>query len=124
MLEHFAILSETGLVLWAESLNDEDQQETVMHQPLNALVKNVLLEQRHSQKTYTHGNYAMKWTLENELDLIFVVVFNRIIGSHLTYLDDLLMNVKKVSESTGLGNVKIIIICSNMSYSAGVPENV
>ena len=110
MLDHFAVLSKTGLVLWSECLKEEAaeeeedddyapaarKEETVLHQPLNALVKNVLLEQRQSQTSYNYEEFSMKWTLANELDIIFVVVFNRIIGSHLTYLDDLLMAVKKV----------------------------
>eukprot|EP01138_Halocafeteria_seosinensis_P001591 gb/GECG01001630.1/.p1 GENE.gb/GECG01001630.1/~~gb/GECG01001630.1/.p1 ORF type:complete len:486 (+),score=95.51 gb/GECG01001630.1/:1-1458(+) len=105
MLDHFAVLSKTGLVLWSECLKEEEEehdaplaqrkQETVMHQPLNALVKNVLLEHRQSQTSYNYEDFSMKWALANELDIIFVVVFNRIIGSHLTYLDDLLMAVKK-----------------------------
>ena len=60
----------------------------------------MLLEERHSDSVYTTmSGYGLKWTLANDLNLVFVVVYQKIL--QLLYLDDLLEIVKKV---INLGN--------------------
>ena len=54
----------------------------------------MLLEERHNDSMYISGDYGMKWTIVNDLDVVFVVVYQRIL--QLLYLEDLLATVKDV----------------------------
>lgn len=91
MIDHFSIFNRQGVVLWSEDLAEGGVEGA----PVQDLVRHVLLEER-AVSAHEVGPYALKWTLANELDLVFVVVFNKIIGSTLGYLDGLLQAVKTV----------------------------
>ena len=41
--------------------------------PLNQLIGTVLLEERAGEETYSHETMNMKWTRDNQLQLVFVV---------------------------------------------------
>jgi len=91
MLDHFSIFNRNGVMLWSEQLS----QDVQAGESVNDLVRYVLLEER-AVSTYDSGKYQLKWTLANELDLVFVVVFNKLFAKTLGYLDDLLLAVKTV----------------------------
>jgi len=56
--------------------------------PLDRLIKEVLLEERVGETCASVYSYSMKWKLLNELDLFFVVVYQGIL--QLSYLESLL----------------------------------
>ncbi len=60
-------------------------------------IQKVLLEERAGESGYDCGQYSLKWTLANDLDIVFVVVHQKIL--QLLYLDDLLDAVKEVGET-------------------------
>ncbi|KAI7847111.1 SRP54-type protein [Circinella umbellata] len=88
MLDQFAILSKGGFVLWQKTFIP------VMGSPIDALIKDVLIEERAGTNIFYKDSYALKWTFANEVDLVFVVAFQKIL--QLQYVDELLETVKQV----------------------------
>ncbi|KAL6068251.1 SRP54 domain-containing protein [Balamuthia mandrillaris] len=87
MLDHFAILSKGGLVLWSHTY------KALQGEPVNDLVKTVLLEDRNAaERSFSTGNYTVQWTLHNDFELIFVVVYHKLL--QLLYIEELLQLVK------------------------------
>ncbi|KAM0787373.1 hypothetical protein ACM66B_003459 [Microbotryomycetes sp. NB124-2] len=93
MLDHFTIVTQGGLVLWSRSF-------TPAPSPVDALIREALIEQRTSSSsdssssvsTWQKDGYALVWTLANELELVFVVAYQRIL--QLAYAQDLVQLVK------------------------------
>ncbi len=67
MLDFFTILTKGGIVLWSKSFT------RITSSPVDALIRDVLIEERAGESSYTKDSYSLKWTFANELDLIFVV---------------------------------------------------
>lgn len=67
MLDLFTILTKGGIVLWDRAFTP------ISGNPVNALIRDVLIEERAGTSSYTKDSYAFKWTFANELDLVFVV---------------------------------------------------
>lgn len=88
MIDHFVIFSKTGTVLWSRTLCK------LGGDPIDTLINRVLMEDRSGEKKFVDAAYAMQWVFENKLDLVFVVVYQKIL--QLLYLDELLESVKKV----------------------------
>lgn len=88
MLDQFIIFTKRGVVLFSHSW------ETLKGNPVDTLIKDVLLEERAGSNSTKDGAYELRWAIENRYDLIFVVVASSILG--LTYLDALLESVQKV----------------------------
>ncbi|KAK8523430.1 hypothetical protein V6N12_047950 [Hibiscus sabdariffa] len=65
--------------------------------PIDTLIRSCLLEERSGAASYnydaTGASYTLKWTFHNELGLVFVAVYQRIL--HLLYVDDLLALVRR-----------------------------
>eukprot|EP00617_Octactis_speculum_P006202 CAMPEP_0185773752 /NCGR_PEP_ID=MMETSP1174-20130828/74945_1 /TAXON_ID=35687 /ORGANISM="Dictyocha speculum, Strain CCMP1381" /LENGTH=604 /DNA_ID=CAMNT_0028460569 /DNA_START=35 /DNA_END=1849 /DNA_ORIENTATION=+ len=61
--------------------------------PVNSLVRNVLLEQKGSTHEHEMDSYKLKWTFANEVELVFVVLYQKLIP--LLYVDALLESMKK-----------------------------
>jgi signal recognition particle receptor subunit alpha len=87
MIDCVTVATKGGLVLWKAT------DFPIGGEPINALIKNVLLEDRLSEKSYNYEKYTLKWTLENDLNLIFVVVYQKLI--QLLYVEELLDLVKQ-----------------------------
>jgi signal recognition particle receptor subunit alpha len=72
MLEAFIIFARGGIILFSWTA------VALKGSPVDALVSNVLLEERSgkSDYTYTAGatKYTLKWSFHNELGLVFVAV--------------------------------------------------
>ncbi|TPX39915.1 hypothetical protein SeMB42_g02194 [Synchytrium endobioticum] len=106
MLDLFTVLTTGGIVLWSKAWSSDTSKAN----PINALIQLAILDQTyHQQHTFIHQAWSIQWTLANELGLIFVVVYQKIL--HLTYIDELLERVKhtflslyteKVKDSTAL----------------------
>ncbi|KAA1474879.1 P-loop containing nucleoside triphosphate hydrolase protein [Dentipellis sp. KUC8613] len=93
MLDHCSISHKGGLVLWSRSFTpDAAHLASSPASPVNSLIREVLIEGRSVDKKFERDGYAVKWTLVNNLELIFVVAYQRIL--QLTYVDDLLEAMK------------------------------
>ncbi|KAL1929233.1 hypothetical protein VTP01DRAFT_2292 [Rhizomucor pusillus] len=88
MLDLFTILTKGGLVLWSKTFSP------LFGSPVDSLIKNVLIEERAGSDTFYQDNYALKWTFANEVDLVFVVAYQKIL--HLSYIDELLETIKRL----------------------------
>eukprot|EP00899_Mesostigma_viride_P005291 jgi/Mesvir1/14763/Mv05404-RA.1 len=91
MLDHFAIFTRGGMILWSISYAE------LKGSPIEALIRACLIEERSGETSFPYTqdatSYNLKWTFHNELGLVFVVVFQRML--QLLYVDDLLEAVKK-----------------------------
>ncbi|KAG8988948.1 hypothetical protein FRB90_002476 [Tulasnella sp. 427] len=84
-----------GLVLWARSFTPAASKlSTTAASPVNNLVREALIEGRTAENKYEKDGYSIKWTFANEMGLIFVIAYQRIL--HLTYVEDLLQAMKEV----------------------------
>ncbi|KAK9719244.1 hypothetical protein K7432_004907 [Basidiobolus ranarum] len=88
MIDLITVLTKSGIVLWSKAY------APIQGSPINSLVKDVLIEERGGDNSYIHGSYVLNWTFANELDLVFVIVYQKIL--QLTYIDELLETVKQV----------------------------
>jgi len=73
-------------VLWKKQLTEESSSI-----PINNLIQNVLLEEK-GTRTSTFNQYNLKWSFENELDLIFVAMYLNI--STIIFIEEFLEAVK------------------------------
>ncbi|TFK29772.1 signal recognition particle binding protein [Coprinopsis marcescibilis] len=93
MLDHCSISHKGGIVLWSRSFTpDAAQLASSSSSPVNSLIREALIEGRTAEEKYEKDGYAVKWTFVNDLELIFVVAYQRIL--QLTYVDDLLHALK------------------------------
>jgi len=88
MIDLFTILTKGGVVLWSKSFT------SVQSNPVDSLIKDVLINERGDSSSYIKNEYELKWKFSNETNLIFVVVYQKII--QLTYADELLNTTKRV----------------------------
>lgn len=87
MIDLLTVFHRGGAVLYTRSL------APVGDSPVDALIGNVLLEERTGASSYRHGDkYTVKWTFANELDLVFVAVYLNL--ANLLYMDELLAAVR------------------------------
>mmetsp|Transcript_28302 Transcript_28302/g.85311 ORF Transcript_28302/g.85311 Transcript_28302/m.85311 type:complete len:608 (-) Transcript_28302:88-1911(-) len=85
MIDAFYIFTKGGLLLWSTQL------VKVKGNPVDKLIKEVLLEERVGETTARKDDYNLKWKLINEMDLFFVVVYQGIL--QLAHLEGLLSSV-------------------------------
>lgn len=108
MLDHFSIITQGGLVLWSRSF-------TPAPSPFDSLIREALIEERSSSSSGRSGQvskwdrdgYSLLWTLANELELVFVVAYQRIL--QLTYVEELLEAVKRTFLAAYQGTVRAIV---------------
>lgn len=87
MIDAFYIFTKGGLLLWSTQL------VKVKGNPLDRLIREVLLEERVGETHANIDSYSMKWKLVNEMDLLFVAVYQGIL--QISYLEGLLSLVSK-----------------------------
>lgn len=87
MIDAFYIFTKGGLLLWSTQL------VKVKGNPLDRLIKEVLLEERIGETFANIDAYSLKWKLLNEMDIFFVVVYQGIL--QMAYLESLLSSVAK-----------------------------
>lgn len=72
MLDAFIIFARGGIILFSWTA------VALKGNPVDALVSNVLLEERSGKSDYTYTTgatkYTLKWSFHNELELVFVAV--------------------------------------------------
>ncbi|KAK9274893.1 hypothetical protein L1049_022147 [Liquidambar formosana] len=93
MLEQLLIFTRGGLILWT----CKELGNALKGSPIDTLIRSCLLEERSGAASYNYdapgAAYTLKWAFHNELGLVFVAVYQRIL--HLLYVDDLLSMVKR-----------------------------
>ncbi|VAI11247.1 unnamed protein product [Triticum turgidum subsp. durum] len=92
MLEELLIFTRGGLILWS-SCRALGGAALLKGSPIDALIRSCLLEERSGDAGFAKDAYALKWTFNNDLGLVFVAVYQRML--HLLYVDDLLAAVRK-----------------------------
>jgi signal recognition particle receptor subunit alpha len=97
MLDHFTIFTRSGMVLWSKSFTPAIPPSTTgssYNHPIDSLIKLAFLEDRLSSDKYEKEGYTLQWTLANDLELVFVVIYQRIL--QLTYIPQLLSSIKEL----------------------------
>lgn len=90
MLDFVVVFTKGGVVLW--NCNSTGQNVTAC---LNNLIRSVILEERSSESQYfEEENLAIQFKLDNELDLVYAVVFQKVIK--LPYVDVFLSDMQNV----------------------------
>ncbi|KAH9602387.1 hypothetical protein KSS87_016835 [Heliosperma pusillum] len=93
MLEQLLIFTRGGLILWT----CRELGNALKGSPIDTLIRSCLLEERSGLVSFNYdvsgANYTLKWTFHNDLGLVFVAVYQKIL--HLLYVDDLLSMVKR-----------------------------
>jgi len=87
MLDLFTIFSKSGLVLWY--FQGTSQSFT---SPVNALIKSVILQERGGLESFTHEALTLKYKLDNEFELVFVVAYQKFLT--LSYVDKFLSDIQ------------------------------
>ncbi|KAH7847527.1 hypothetical protein Vadar_027203 [Vaccinium darrowii] len=92
MLKQLLIFTTGGLILWT----CKELGNALKGSPIDTLISSCLLEERLGAASYNYNApgaaYTLKWTFHNDLALVFVAVYQRIL--HLLHVDDLLAMVK------------------------------
>ncbi|KAF3084271.1 hypothetical protein TWF569_002134 [Orbilia oligospora] len=92
MLDLFEVITTSGVVLWSKSY------APVKPSIINSLISDVFIEERNQPgsdgKWFKKDSYTLKWTLAADVGLVFVAVYQSLI--HLTWIDELLDQVKKL----------------------------
>lgn len=91
-MEELLIFTRGGLILWS-SCRALGGAALLKGSPIDALIRSCLLEERSGDAGFTQDAYALKWTFNNDLGLVFVAVYQRML--HLLYVDDLLAAVRR-----------------------------
>ncbi|KAG8434646.1 hypothetical protein GDO86_012851 [Hymenochirus boettgeri] len=89
MLDFFTIFSKGGIVLWCFQ-----GVRASFTGPVNALIRSVILQERGGNNCYNHDSLTLKYKLDNQFELVFVVGYQKILT--LTYVDKLIDDVHKV----------------------------
>ncbi|KAJ1923326.1 hypothetical protein IWQ60_005959 [Tieghemiomyces parasiticus] len=89
MLDACTVMTRGGVVVWSRSF------AAVQGNPINQLVHEVLIgeHQMSDKPKFVTGPYELQWCFENELNLVFVTVFQKVL--RLTYIPDLLQALRK-----------------------------
>ncbi|KAJ4431688.1 hypothetical protein ANN_20290 [Periplaneta americana] len=86
MLDLFTIFSKGGIVLWCF------QSTTQIFTPsVNALIRSVILQERTGNNSFEHNALTLKYKLDNEFELVFVVAYQKIL--QLSYVDKFLNDI-------------------------------
>ncbi|KAF2354898.1 Signal recognition particle SRP54 subunit helical bundle [Trinorchestia longiramus] len=92
MLDFFSVITKGGLVLWY--FQDAAQRLDSSITAINALIRNVVLQERSSATSiYNHENFALKVFMDNEFELLYVVVYQKIL--QLSYIDKFLSDIQR-----------------------------
>lgn len=95
MLDLCCISHKGGLILWSRAFTPEAALlASSPSSPVNSLVRDAIIDGRTTKDQYEKDGYAVKWSFVNDLELVFVVAYQRIL--QLTYVNDLLTALKSL----------------------------
>ena len=110
MLDHFTILTSGGLTLWSKSY-------TPVPSPVNQLISSALIQERststdsseiaRSVSKWDKDGYTILYTLDNELDVVFIVAYQRLL--QLGYVEDFLLRIKALFVGEYRGTIEMIV---------------
>ncbi|KDR08912.1 signal recognition particle receptor subunit alpha homolog [Zootermopsis nevadensis] len=86
MLDLFTIFSKGGIVLWCFQSTSQ-----IFTPSVNALIRSVILQERTGNDSFEHNALTLKYKLDNEFELVFVVAYQKIL--QLSYVDKLLNDI-------------------------------
>lgn len=86
MLDLFTIFSKGGIVLWCFQSTKQ-----IFTPSVNALIRTVILQERTGNQSFDHDSLTLKYKLDNEFELVFVVAFQKIL--QLSYVDKFLSDI-------------------------------
>lgn len=84
MIELFSIFTKGGVCLWNYQEGDQNFTDTIN----NELIKSTLMEDKGNNGNKKIGNYTMKFQLDNEYNVVFLVIYQTIVN--LNYAEKLL----------------------------------
>lgn len=84
MIELFSIFTKGGVCLWNYQESDQNFTDIINHE----LIKSTLMEDKGNNGQKKVGNYTMKFQLDNEYNVVFLVIYQTIVN--LNYADKLL----------------------------------
>uniref|UniRef100_A0A2A6CZI2 SRP54 domain-containing protein n=1 Tax=Pristionchus pacificus TaxID=54126 RepID=A0A2A6CZI2_PRIPA len=87
MIELFTIFGKGGIVLWCFQ-----EGAQLFTEGINNLIKEVIMQERGDVTQFKHQEMTIKFKLDNEFDLVFIVVYQSII--QLSYADKLISEVE------------------------------
>ena len=93
MIDLFTILTSGGIVLFQKPQTSSASSVPPTYL-VDQVISNVFMQERSNEKEYEKDGYTIKWTFANELGLIFVAVYQKIL--ELTWVDELLASVKRM----------------------------
>lgn len=120
MLDHFTIFTKNGLVLWSKTFSPALNSADASANPVNSLIKQAFLEQRTADQKFDKDGYTLRWTFANELDLTFVVVYQRIL--QLSYIDELLETVRALFTDLFAPFVRKLALSSKSAIASGTSK--
>ncbi|KTW29472.1 Signal recognition particle receptor subunit alpha [Pneumocystis jirovecii RU7] len=87
MLTLFTIFNKGGIVLWERCF------DPLFCNIINNFIHDIFVEEQSSKTIYVKDNLVVKWTLSNEYDLIFAIVYSEF--AQIIYIDEFLESTKK-----------------------------
>eukprot|EP00099_Drosophila_melanogaster_P015972 NP_524887.2 GTP-binding protein [Drosophila melanogaster] len=88
MLDFVVIFTKGGVVLWHSNASGNSFASCI-----NSLIRGVILEERNTEaKYYEEDHLAVQFKLDNELDLVYAAIFQKVIK--LNYLDGFLADMQ------------------------------
>ncbi|CBQ70651.1 related to SRP101-signal recognition particle receptor, alpha chain [Sporisorium reilianum SRZ2] len=120
MLDHFTIFTKNGFVLWSKTFSPALNSADASANPVNSLIKQAFLEQRTADQKFDKDGYTLRWTFANELDLTFVVVYQRIL--QLSYIDELLDTIRSLFTDLFAPFVQKLALASKSAVSSGTSK--
>ncbi|KAJ1032725.1 hypothetical protein NDA16_000746 [Ustilago loliicola] len=120
MLDHFTIFTKNGFVLWSKTFSPALNSTDASANPVNSLIKQAFLEQRTADQKFDKDGYTLRWTFANELDLTFVVVYQRIL--QLSYIDKLLDTVRSLFTDLFAPFVRKLALSSKSALASGTSK--
>lgn len=108
MLDLFTIFSKGGIVLWCFQGTGQSLTSSV-----NALISNVILQERGGLESFTHEALALKYRLDNEFELVFVVAYQKFL--QLSYVDKFLNDIQLEFRDRYKDDLQNGKICRNFS---------
>jgi signal recognition particle receptor subunit alpha len=108
------------LVLWSKTFSPALSSADASANPVNALIKQAFLEQRTADHKFDKDGYTLRWTFANELDLTFVVVYQRIL--QLSYIEELLDTVRSLFTDLFASFVRKLALSSKSAVASGTSK--
>ncbi|ESO03981.1 hypothetical protein HELRODRAFT_79619 [Helobdella robusta] len=107
MLDLFTIFSKGGIVLWCFQGTAQSLTSSV-----NALIKSVILQERGGLGSFTHESLSMKYKLDNEFELVFVIGYQNFL--QLSYVDKFLNDIQMEFRNRYKDELHKNLLCLNL----------